>query len=67
MIQNIQVIQISHFTARKLVTASLLGDKHLWEKTTKRKANEGHRVHEQGIKPHEGISLQEQGCKKAGE
>lgn len=65
MIQNIQVIQISHFSAREQVTASLLEDKHLWEKATERKTNEGHRVHEQGIKTHEWISLQEQGCKKA--
>lgn len=52
MNQNVQVIQISHFSARKQVTASLLGDKHLREKATEQKASEGHRVHEQGIKTH---------------
>lgn len=55
---------ISHFSARKQVTVSLLEDKHLWEKATERKASEGHRVHEQGIKTHLWIS-QEQGCKNA--
>lgn len=64
MIQNIQVIQISRFSARKQVTASPLEDKHLWEKATEQKANEGHRVHKQGIKTQKWISLQEQGCKK---
>lgn len=52
MFQNVQMIQISHFSARKQVTVSLLEDKLLWEKATEGKASEGHRVHEQGIKTH---------------
>lgn len=63
MIQNVEIIQNFHFSAKrkqitislledKQMTVSLLEDKHLCEKTTEQKSNEGHRLHEQGINTH---------------